>query len=456
MIRKSSIGSVYVIIVALFASASASAETLEQVLSLAYAKNADINAQRAAVRAADENVAGANAGFQPRVSLSGTAGGNQVYYTAPNYALSGTQQLVPRSYGLTIVQNLYNGDQTSNQVKIANSGVLGARAELESTESLVFLDAITKYVDVIRDASVARLMKNNLDVLTEQLRETQVRYDVGDINNTGLAQVKAQLAAAEADLNNAETNLTISRASFAKIVGTEPADLKPIDTPLKKLPHSLDEAVAQSLKNNPKIQSLAYNESVAELNIQLAEGALKPSVDIVGSASQQWDYQFQNDQMNDLSLLGKVTVPLYEGGEANAHTRRAKELLGQRQLESEALRASLRSQVTAAWEQFRNTEARIKSATTQIESAKIASTSVRSEFQVGQSTTLDVLISVQNELSAELNLATAKHDQIVSAYQVLALTGKLSAAEFGIKTKGFDAEAHYNATQKRIFGTDIK
>ena len=440
----------------LFASPMAtSAQSLDEVVARVYTKNPELNAQRAGVRASDENVAAANAGFQPRVSVFGSAGGNQVDYNAPGYPLSGTQQLVPRNYGLSVVQNLYNGEQTSNQVRIADVSVLGARSELAATESAVLLDAVTKYMDVIRDISVSKVMQNNLEVIQEQLRQTQIRFDIGDVNNTALAQVKAQLALAEADLNTAKTNLSISRSSFEKVVGIEPKDLKPIMAPVKKLPHSLSEVLALADKNNPKIIAAGFNQSASELNVDLAAGALRPTVDVVGTASQQWDYQFQNDKMSDLSLMGKITVTLYEGGEANAHIRRAKELLAQTQLGGDAIRAAVRNQATAAWQQLENSNVRIRSANMQIESAQVALNGTRSEFQVGQATTLDVLISAQNQLSAQINRVTAEHDQVVSAYQVMALTGQLTAAELGVHAKVSDPKAHYDATHQRIFGTDI-
>src|SRR5262245_8753531 len=53
---------------------SASADTLEGALVLAYQNNPQINAQRAAVRVSDENVPQALSGYRPRVSITGSLG----------------------------------------------------------------------------------------------------------------------------------------------------------------------------------------------------------------------------------------------------------------------------------------------------------------------------------------------------------------------------------------------
>jgi outer membrane protein len=56
------------------AAAPASAQTLEAALVQAYLNNPSLNAQRAAVRATDENVSQALAGYRPRVSANVTGG----------------------------------------------------------------------------------------------------------------------------------------------------------------------------------------------------------------------------------------------------------------------------------------------------------------------------------------------------------------------------------------------
>ena len=56
------------------AAAPAAAQTLEAALVQAYLNNPSLNSQRAAVRATDENVAQALAGYRPRASINGTGG----------------------------------------------------------------------------------------------------------------------------------------------------------------------------------------------------------------------------------------------------------------------------------------------------------------------------------------------------------------------------------------------
>ena len=148
-------------------------------------------------------------------------------------------------------------------------------------------------------------------------------------------------------------------------------------------------------------------------------------------------------------------MPNYEAGEISARARAAKETLGQRRLESDSARDQVRSGVAAAWSQYETANARVKSAKAQIAAATIALNGVQEEAKVGQRTTLDVLISDQNLLSARVNLVTAQRDRVVSSYQLLAAVGRLSASSLGLAIKAYDPNVHYDATKGRIAGTDI-
>lgn len=428
---------------------SVKAETIESALARAYANNADLNAQRASVRATDEQVPRAKSGYLPRVTAAAQGGRNNNVYNGSE------ANLTPRGLSLTVTQNLYNGDRTANQINAAEAGVLAAQAGLRQTEQSILLNAATQYMNVVRDEAVVRLRTANIGVLKEQLRQTQDRFQVGEVTRTDVAQVEAQLAAAEAEFSTAETNLAVSRAAYGQVVGAEPVDLADAEPVSKGLPGSLKEALAAGESSHPQVQAARHAVEVAEASVKVAEGELKPSVDLQGSVSRNWDYKAANDDVSDAKLLGVLSVPLYEAGEVSARVRAAKETLGQRQLEADSARFAVRSAIAGAWSQYETANARLKSAKAQIAAAEIALNGVREEAKVGQRTTLDVLISSQNLLGAQVNLVSAQHDRVVASYQVLASVGRLSAARLGLKVASYDPKKHYDASKSRATGTDL-
>src|ERR1700761_5322159 len=101
------------------------ADTIEAALVRAYQNNPQLNAQRASVRVTDENVPQALSGYRPRVAIAASAGEQ---YTDVTTQVQGAKSEVrgfnsPRSVGATITQTLFNGYQTANRTRAAESQV---------------------------------------------------------------------------------------------------------------------------------------------------------------------------------------------------------------------------------------------------------------------------------------------------------------------------------------------
>ena len=195
---------------------TARADTLEWALVQAYQNNPSLHAQRAALRAADENVPQALSGYRPKLSFTANGGYNyfsqinktvnqQVFPNQVDYTNIG-ESLGTRGFGVTGTQTLYNGFQTANRTRQAESQVMGARETLRVTEQQVLLDAATAYMNLLRDQAILDLNRRNVEVLTEQLKQTRYRRSVGEVTGTDVAQAESRLAAGRSALLAAQSN----------------------------------------------------------------------------------------------------------------------------------------------------------------------------------------------------------------------------------------------------------
>lgn len=443
-------------LVLLMSSGIVHAETIESALARAYENNPDLNAQRSGLRSTDELVPQARSGYLPTVGIYANGGRANTQGVSPGASPSPDYNFntVPHSYGVTVNQTIYDFGRTSNKVDAAEASVLAARAGLQGFEQQVLFQAVTEYMDVVRDGAVVKLREANIDVLKEQLRQTQDRFNVGEVTRTDVAQVEAQLAAAQADLSSARANLEYSRALYRQVIGVEAKNVSDAPPLAKKVPMSLEDAFKIGESEHPQLIAARHAVTAAEANVKAAEAQLRPQIGLQGSYSNGWDQKAPNDNIQDIRLLGQVTMPVYEGGAIYSEVRAAKETLGQRQLEADSARDQVRSGVLAAWSQFESAKARVTSAEAQIAAAEVALNGIREEAKVGQRTTLDVLISAQDLLSAQVNLVTARRDWVVASYQVLSAVGRLSAARLGLKVANYNPESHYNAVRTKLIGTD--
>ena len=147
-------------------------DSIEAALVRAYQNNPQLNAQRAAVRATDENVPQALSGYRPRVAITAAAGYqySDVVSGAGSAAqgLNGTQ--IPRSIGASVSQTLFNGQQTANRTRAAEGQVSAAREGLRVLEQSVLLAGATIYMDYLRDAAIVEVQQSNVRVLEQTLK----------------------------------------------------------------------------------------------------------------------------------------------------------------------------------------------------------------------------------------------------------------------------------------------
>ena len=446
-------GAAIVALSAALMATGARAETIGGALAKAYLNNPDINQQRAAVRAQDENIPKANSGYLPNISAEGDVGRLQTDVdNEPGVGNFGTTT-TPRGYGVTVTQNVWNGDRTGNSVRQAESNVFGAREQLRNTEQNVLLSAVGYYMDVMRDTAILGLDRNNVEVLQEQLRQTQDRFNVGEVTRTDVAQAEASLAGARATALGAQSQLQASLANYRQAIGDDPKSLTPVAPLTRQLPRALSEAIAASQLEHPAIVAMLHGIDAAALQVKIAEGALYPTVGVTGQVQKRFDYNgTPGEQLYTASVVGQVTVPIYDGGLSYATTRQAKEQLSQTELQTDLQRDKVRAAVVAAWGANENSSGVLRAARAEVQAAEVALAGVREEAKVGQRTTLDVLNAQQALLNARVQLVTAQHDSVVNSYSLLSAVGRLSIQTLGLAVPEYDPRVHFDQVKNKLFG----
>jgi len=420
------------------------ADTIEAALVRAYQSNPQLNAQRASVRATDEGVPQALSGYRPKVNLTATGGYQyQDLQLAPG--TPGTHgTTVPRSVGLTVTQTLYNGNQTANSTRAAESQVSGQREALRILEEQVLLQAATIYMDYLRDSAIVEVQRSNIRVLEQTLKQTQDRFNVGEVTRTDVAQSEAQLAAGRTQQLTAESNLTTTRSNFRRIIGSEPENLAPGSPVDRYLPSALQKAVDISLTENPNVTAAMYGIDVQYLTVKIKEGALLPTVTVQASAQRADEQSLQSFRSFGASAVAQLTVPIYQGGAEYSLIRQSKETLAQQRLNLDTTRDQTRATLVTAWGQLIAGKAQVSSAQAQVTASEIALNGVREEAKAGQRTTLDVLNAQQALVNARVALVTAQHDRVVASYSVLSAIGRLSPQVLNLPTTIYDPSVHYH------------
>lgn len=403
------------------------AETLRQALVQTYRTNPSIMAERERVRGLDEGVAVARSGLRPRISA--TLGLNQelsILNSSERRGLSGR---------IDVEYPLFNGGRVRNSIGAADARVDAGRASLRAVEGDVLTEAVSVYMDVIRDRAIVALNQNQVRVLETNLSATSDRFEVGDITRTDVAQSEARLALAQSNLATVEGRLQGSEEAYLRVVGTPPGDLEPPPA-LPRLPDTPDEAVRVALESNSDLRAIADQVRAASFDVEVLRADRLPTLNAVSTS----DYSSllgsgpntSSNATSGFSIGLAARVPLYQGGLVGARVRQASSARLQLIEQAIELERLVIARARATFATYRAAVLAIRSNEIAVAANQLALEGTRAEQSVGNRTVLDVLNAEQDLLSSEVQLVTARRDAYVAAFSLLNAMGEAEAADLGL------------------------
>lgn len=429
------------------AANAAAAMSLKEALEITYVENPALKAERENLAATDERVAQAISEFRPTLTADYSHGRQRLQFggTPESYSTKESTQL-------TLSQPIFDGFGSVARKGSAEEQVLAGRAQLKSATQDILLQAITAYMDVLRDKSVLDLSRNNVGVLNKQLDAAETRFEVGEVTRTDVAQSKARVSRAISEQAQAEGDLAASIATFRRVVRTSPNVLQSQEV-IPMLPASLSEAVAIAEAGNPNLKRALHTEAALKKEVSSNKAEVLPSVALQAymrreeGAGTLGGSDFDND-----AILLNVSVPLYQSGAEYSRVREAKKNHRRARYETQDARNETVERVTRAWENLQASIASIQANDAAIDAAETALDGVTQEQQYGARTVLDVLDAEQELFSAKVNLVRAERNRLVAAYTLLAEMGQLTPQTLGLGVKLYNPEEHYKEVKYQPIG----
>ncbi|MEM9054187.1 MAG: TolC family outer membrane protein [Pseudomonadota bacterium] len=420
-------------------SLPAQSETLQEALDQAFRTNPALEAQRAELGVAREQLKQARGARAPSVDLSASAGYESLDSNQPIAFGTGDRPLSSAQLQATLP--IYTGGRIDAGIEQAKAGIVAADAQLDGVAQDLILDVVIAYVDVLRDREAILIRANSVALLEEQLRAATDRFEVGFATRTDVKQAEARVQGARAALAGADAQLEASLSVYTLLVGQPAGDLAP-QPPAPSIPDSYEASLQIALADNPDLKALRQAERVAEQGVRSAKGETRPSVSVVGTAGVQETYGVEataisptmgiitlpddNYRDTNLSVIARASVPLFQGGVLRSRVRAARLEREQARLQTINAERQITASIAQAWYGNISAKQAIIASERQVEAAEIAYEGAQEELSVGTRTTLDVLDQEQQLLEARLNLLQARRDAYVATHQLLRAMGKLS------------------------------
>jgi outer membrane protein len=409
--------------VLMLGAASLHAENLLDVYRMAQQSDPTLRAAEAGNQAAQQGRAQSRAALLPQLNLSANATQNERDINGSSNSYNST------GYNLSLVQSLYH-HAYYQQLKKADAGIAQANALYEASRQGLILRVAETYFNLLAAEDNLTTAEAAKRAISQQLRQTQQRFEVGLTAITDVHEAQAGYDAAVAAEIAARNGLDIAREALREITGQEPqapATLQEEVPLLSPDPADIGKWVEKASTQNLTLLAAEAAARAAAEELNRREAGHYPSLDLVAnhSYSDTTDDPTGNEYTNT-SIGVQLSVPLYSGGLTSAQSSEARALYLQAQESLEAQRRATVREVRSAYLGITAGISQVLARKQALSSAQTALEATQAGFEVGTRTAVEVLNSQQVRYSAQRDYARARYDYLLASLRLKQAAGSLS------------------------------
>ncbi len=424
-----------------------------KALVAAYNNNPTLKAKLREYYATSEAISQALAGWRP--TITGTASTGYTKIGAQPQDIKVTRH--PKSLGIDVTQNLYQGGTTIANTKLAENQIRASRADLTNTIQETLLSAVQAYTELWTQRETLKTIETSIHFYQQSLEQANAQYDVGENSQTDVAQADFSYQQSLAQQVSARIAVENARANYIQVIGEEPPANMTLPRPLNEMiefPSNINELLNSVEKYNPAVLRALYGQEAAKDNIDVATGALLPVVGLRGNATRQLnDDSSLTSRQNLTSVTVNLTLPFYNNGGSDwSRLRQVEQTAVQRKHELKAARNQAVSTGRQAWEAVREGPAQINYYRNAVKAGNVNIEGTRQENLVGERTLLDVLQVEATLVDARRNQLLAERDYIRSGYTLIAALGELTPEILNLDVQRYDVDTYPEAARDAWIG----
>lgn len=305
---------------------------MTDLVAQALQAHTSMRSARAALQQARAQAQVQQAGLLPSVNASGSAqrsrsGGS----TGNNFQLGFDAAWEPDVFG-----RLNAGADASE------ADARAAQASLDQVQVSLAAEVALNYITLRGQQERLSIARRNLTSQRETLQMTDWRVQAGLTTSLVSEQARAAAEQTAAQVPQLEASLAQSRHALAVLTGRAPGALDSLLASPRAVPQAPDDLVlaipAETLRQRPDIRQAEERIAAALARVAQADAARYPSFRISGSLGlRALTLGALGDGASVVhSLLGGISVPLFDGGAARAQVRVQEAVLEQARVNYEA------------------------------------------------------------------------------------------------------------------------
>ena len=177
----------------------------------------------------------------------------------------GAQNVNDEQWGVNIQfsQLIYDGGAAVSGIRAAISDEVESYYRLRGVIDRVISDVKTNFYEVVLNRALIIANQQSVDLLSEQLKDQQNRYEAGTVPRFNVLQAEVALANAKPPLIQAENNYRISMFRLVRLLGMDYPAGYPSEVPFNivgKLDYNprdfkADESIRSAVARNPELKA---------------------------------------------------------------------------------------------------------------------------------------------------------------------------------------------------------
>lgn len=351
---------------------------------------------------------------------------------------SGFDKFETYGYSVNITHPLYR-KQNSIQYEMAEIQVAQAAEMLAQAHLDLMLRVSEAYFSVLVAQDRIDLIQAQKVVITKQLEQAQVNFEVGTATITDVYEAKARYDLILAQEIAAVNELEARRHAVQALIGKIPQRLAPAAETMPVAmpePHSMEQWVELAQRHSPLVKIRQHELQLAGLEVERAHADHLPTLDIVGNFSDNRatggiskEAAGYNKSLKTGVIGLQFELPLYRGGAITSRERAAaaNKLKAMDNVELARRQAAL--QTRQAWLKLSSNVAQVKAFEQALLSSQSQLDATVLGYEVGVRTSIDVLNAQQQYYSAKRDLLQARYDYLLNLIRLKAAAGTLSDAD---------------------------
>ncbi|MEL6903271.1 MAG: TolC family protein, partial [Cyanobacteria bacterium J06606_4] len=309
--------------------------------------------------------------------------------------------------------DLFTGGSRSASIRTAELQQEVSALTVETQQEEIRLATATAYYALQDAGEQIRINQSFLDEAARNLRDSQLRQEVGVGTRFDTLRAEVQFANARQALIQSQGNQRIARRDISRLLNLPPTtglSTTPVAV-AENWPLTLEDSILLAFQNRGELEQSLLQAEISEQQRRLAISAIRPQVSLFARYSNQEILEgstaFEDDSSNSVTFGAQFNMTLYDGGAARAGARSQEigGLIAEEEF-SENL-DQIRFDVEEAFFNLQSNQENIATSEVAVAQAEEALELANLRLQAGVGTQLDVLTAQSELTQAEANNVSA-------------------------------------------------